>query len=132
METFTHDPDRDPALSGALRDAYGPVPAIDFARLRGAVMDQAELPLARARRSRPAPFGGRFRSLVPLAAAAGIAGTALALSFHSPAATHGGRGVSQADRQQVEQILNESVPDVSDLVSGQTGSEELLNGAIGS
>ena len=126
MDTF----ERDPGLAGALRDAYGPVPEIDFDRLRAGVMAQAELPLARARRKRRGGFGGRLRSLVPLAAAAGIAGTALALTFH-PGRERPDR-VSEADRQQVEQILDASVPDLGELVSGQSGGEELLNAAIGS
>jgi hypothetical protein len=32
----------------------------------------------------------------------------------------------------VEQILNESLPDVTELVASQAGSEQLLNAAIGS
>ena len=131
METHMRDPERDGELVGALRGAYGPVPEIDFDRLRAGVMAQAELPLARMRRERRGALGGRFRSLVPLAAAAGIAGTALALTFHPGRGDHP-RELSAADRQQVEQILNESVPDLGELVSGQSGGEELLNAAIGS
>ncbi|HEX6746272.1 MAG TPA: hypothetical protein VF092_03075 [Longimicrobium sp.] len=126
MENF----DRDPGLAGALRGAYGEVPEVDFDRLRGAVMAQAELPLARLRHERRRTLGGRFRALAPLAAAAGIAGAALALTVGS-GPTHP-REVSAADRQQVEQILDESVPDLGELVSGQSGGEEMLNAAIGS
>ena len=130
MQSTHHDPERDPVLAGALRDAYGPVPEIDFGRLRGSILAQAEMPLARARReqrARPAP---RFRAWVPLAAAAGVAGIAFALTVR-PVADRP-RHVSEADRQQVEQILDESVPDLSQLVSGQTGGDEMLNAAIGS
>jgi hypothetical protein len=134
METFTHDPGRDPALSAALRDAYGPVPEPDLARMRGALMERAELPLARLRReqrAQPQPVRRRFRSLVPFAAAAGVAGLALALGVHPPAAPHG-REVSAADRAQVEQILNESLPSPGEMLAGQGAGEDLLNAAIGS
>lgn len=130
MQPTPHDPDRDPVLAGALRDAYGPVPELDFERLRSTIVARAEMPLARVRReqrARPAP---RFRAWVPLAAAAGVAGIAFTLAVHPMAERP--RHVSEADRQQVEQILDESVPDLSQLVSGQTGGDELLNAAIGS
>jgi len=117
--------DRDPRLAAALRDAYGDPPEIDFPALRARVTAHAELPLARMRR--PQPRGWRpLRALVPLAAAAGIAGTAFALTRpHDPALT-------RADRQQVEQILEATTPALSDLVAPQEGSEEMLNAALGS
>jgi hypothetical protein len=131
MESWTHDddPGRDPALAAALRDAYGDPPEADWNALHGAVMARAELPLARLRRPRKSPWQVRFRALVPLAAAAGVVGTAFALGVREP--VHEPR-VTAADRAQVEQILNESMPDVTELVAGQTGSEQLLNAAIGS
>ncbi|HSU13107.1 MAG TPA: hypothetical protein VLK66_03330 [Longimicrobium sp.] len=133
METFTHDPDRDPVLSAALRDAYGEVPEPDFGRMRGALMARAELPLARLRREqRVQPARRRFRALVPLAAAAGVAGTALALTFHQPAAPRRDREVSAADRAQVEQILNESLPSPGEMLAGQGAGDDLLDAAIGS
>lgn len=121
MERF----DRDPQLAAALRDAYGDPPPIDFDALRAHVAAQAELPLARLRR--PQPRGWRpLRALVPLAAAAGIAGTTFALTRpHDPALT-------QADRQQVEQILEATTPALSDLVAPRDGGEEMLNAALGS
>jgi hypothetical protein len=131
MDNLSRAPERDPELASALRDAYGTAPEADFDALRGAVMARAELPLARMRREQPRTFGGRFRSLVPLAAAAGIAGTALALTLH-PGRTDRPHQVSEADRQQVEQILNESLPSPGELIAGQSGGEELLNAAIGS
>jgi hypothetical protein len=131
METWTHDDDlgRDPELAAALRDAYGDPPEPDWNALHGAVMARAELPLARLRRAeaKPSAWPARFRALVPLAAAAGIAGTALALRVREPEPR-----VTAADRAQVELILNESIPDLGELVTGQTGSEQLLNAAIGS
>jgi hypothetical protein len=127
METWTEDVERDPALQAALRGAYGDPPEADWNALRGAVMARAELPLARMRRTRRSPWQARFRALVPLAAAAGVVGTAFALGVQQPEPR-----VTAADRAQVEQILNESLPDVSDLVAGQAGSEQLLNAAIGS
>jgi len=118
---------RDPALSAALRDTYGEAPEIDFAALRGAVMARAELPLARMRREqRKAPWPMRFRALVPLAAAAGVVG-AFALGVQAPGTSRQPQ-VSEADRAQVEQILNESMPDVGEMVGG---GDQLLT-AVGS
>ena len=125
MESWTDD--RDPALQAALRDTYGDPPEADWDALRGAVMARAELPLARLRRTRRSPWPARFRALVPLAAAAGVVGTAFALGIHQPEPR-----VTAADRAQVEQILNESLPDVSELVAGPAGSDQLLSAAIGS
>lgn len=127
METWTEDVERDPALQAALRGAYGDPPEADWDALRGAVMARAELPLARMRRTRRSPWQTRFRALVPLAAAAGVVGTAFALGVHQPEPR-----VTAADRAQVELILNESLPDVSELVASQAGSEQLLDAAIGS
>ena len=127
MENVNDDFARDPQLSAALRDAYGEAPEIDFAALRGAVMARAELPLARTRRPQRRPaWPLPFRALVPLAAAAGVVG-AFALGVHLPGTSDQPR-VSEADRAQVEQILNESMPDVGDMVGG---SDQLLN-AVGS
>jgi len=122
-DTWTDDAGRDPELSAALRGAYGDPPEADWNALRGAVMVRAELPLARLRRERRTPWPARFRALVPLAAAAGVVATAFALGVHQPEPR-----VTAADRAQVEQILNESLPDVSELV----GSDQLLSAAIGS
>jgi len=132
MESWTHDGlERDPALAAALRDAYGDPPETDWDALRGAMVASAELPLARLRRtqrtSRQSPRQTRLRALVPLAAAAGVVGIAFALGAREPEPR-----ITAADRAQVEQILNESIPDVAELVTGQTGSEQLLNAAIGS
>ena len=121
MESWTDD--RDPALQAALRDAYGDPPEADWNALRGAVMARAELPLARLRRTRRSPWPARFRALVPLAAAAGVVGTAFAMGVHQPEPR-----VTAADRAQVEQILNESLPTPSELVE----SDQLLSAAIGS
>src|SRR6185436_12324588 len=123
MESWTDDTGRDPELRTALRGAYGDPPEADWDALRGAVMARAELPLAGLRRTRRSPWQARFRALVPLAAAAGVVGTAFALGVHQPE-----RRVTAADRAQVEQILNESIPDVAELV----GSDQLLSAAIGS
>src|SRR5689334_4534479 len=121
MERF----DRDPQLAAALRDAYGDPPEIDFTALRARVTAQAELPLARMRRSQPRGWRP-LRALVPLAAAAGIAGTAFALTRPHE------HTLTQADRQQVEQILEATTPALSDLVAPPEGSEDLLNAALGS
>ncbi|HKP75513.1 MAG TPA: hypothetical protein VJT67_08210, partial [Longimicrobiaceae bacterium] len=88
---------------------------------------RAELPLARMRlEQRKSRLPLRFRTLVPLAAAAGVVG-AFALGVQVPGTRHQPR-VSEADRAQVEQILDESMPDVGDMVGG---SDQLLT-AVGS
>jgi len=117
--------ERDPRLAAALRDSYGDVPEIDFAALHARITAQAELPLARMRKTQPRGWRP-LRALVPLAAAAGIAGTALVLTRPQE------KALTQADRQQVEQILNATTPALSDLVAPQGGSDELLNAALGS
>ncbi|HYH78254.1 MAG TPA: hypothetical protein VEX86_00605 [Longimicrobium sp.] len=122
MEAY---PERDPQLAAALRTAYGDPPEIDWTALRGRVAAQAELPLARRRHAQPRRWRP-LRALVPLAAAAGIAGAAFALT--RPAEPP----LTQADRQQVEQILNATTPALSDLVTAPGGSEELLSAALGS
>ena len=66
-------------------------------------------------------------SMDDVAAAAGVAATAFALGVHEPRPR-----LTAADQAQVEQILDASLPDVSELVTGQTGSEQLLDAAIGS
>jgi len=127
MESWSEHAGRDPALEAALRGAYGDPPEADWDALRGAVLARAELPLAGLRRKQRSPWQARFRALVPLAAAAGVVATAVALGVHEPQPR-----VTAADRAQVELILNESLPDVSELVSGQAGSEQLLDAALGS
>ena len=130
MDHPTEDFVRDPALGAALRDTYGDAPEIDFAALHGAVMARAELPLARMRRAKRNPWQARFRAFVPLAAAAGVVGTAFALGVTAPGG--GEPQLSEADRAQVEQILDASLPDVGELVVGQLSNEQLLNAAAGS
>jgi hypothetical protein len=122
--------EHDPELSAALRDTYGDAPEIDFAALRGAVMARAELPLARMRRGqRKSPWPARFRAFVPLAAAAGVVGTAFALGVQMPGTHRTPHDtVTEAERAQVEQILNESLPTVDQLVGG---NDQLLT-AVGS
>ena len=129
MDHPTDDFTRDPALGAALRDSYGAAPEIDFAALQGAVMARAELPLARMRRGTRSPWQARFRAFVPLAAAAGVVGTAFALGVTAPG---GEPPLTAAEQAQVEQILDASLPDVGELVVGQLSNEQLLNAAAGS
>ncbi|HET7229331.1 MAG TPA: hypothetical protein VFJ16_04980 [Longimicrobium sp.] len=117
--------ERDPRLAAALRDTYGDAPEIDFAALRARVTAQAELPLARMRKTQPRGWRP-LRALVPLAAAAGIVGATLVLTRPQE------KPLTQADHQQVEQILEATTPALSDLVAPQGGSDELLNAALGS
>jgi len=128
MESF----DRDPQLAGALRDSYGDPPEIDWNALRGRVAAQAELPLARLRHAQPQAVPPQtqarrwrpLRALVPLAAAAGIAGTAFTLTRPQE------KPLTQADRQQVEQILDATTPALADMVD--PGGEAALSAALGS
>jgi len=126
MESF----DRDPRLAAALRESYGDPPEIDWNALRARVAAQAELPLARLRHAQPQavqPQARRWRplrALVPLAAAAGIAGTAFTLTRPQE------KPLTQADRQQVEQILDATTPALADMVD--PGGEAALSAALGS
>jgi hypothetical protein len=127
MESWNDETGHDPELVAALRRAYGEPPEIDWTALHGVVTARAELPLARLRHTRRSPWAARFSALVPLAAAAGVVATVFALGTKQPESP-----VTAADRAQVEQILDASLPDVSELVAGQTASDQLLNAAIGS
>jgi hypothetical protein len=125
---LTRDPERDAALSAALRGAMGDVPEPDWDRLRSSVAARAEMPLARRRRdARPRP-GTRARSLLPLAAAAGVAGLAISLATlrqEPPPLT-------EADRQMVEQIVDAQLPDVDPLLSGEAAREALIEAMVDS
>jgi hypothetical protein len=116
--------ERDPVLGAALRDLRGDAPAVDWDALRARVAAEAELPLARRRRARAT--GRRLRTVLPLAAAAGIAAIALtALPDRRPS-------LSQADEAVVEEILELSVPgEVGALMTGEAADEALLE-AVGS
>lgn len=125
---LTRDPERDAALSAALRGAMGDVPEPDWDRLRSSVAARAELPLARRRReARPRPWT-RARSLLPLAAAAGIAGLALSLTLR-PADPP---PLTEADRRMVEQIVDAQLPDVDPLLSGEAAREALIEAMVDS
>jgi hypothetical protein len=114
---------RDPVLGAALRDLYGDAPPLDLDALRARVAAEAELPLAR-RRGRPLSRG--LRTVLPLAAAAGIAAVALvAFPSRKPA-------LSQADAAVVEEILELSVPgEVGALMSGEAADQALLEAVDG-
>ena len=77
--------ERDPALAAALRGMDGDAPAMDWDALRARVTAQAELPLARRRRTLSIRRG--FRAIVPLAAPRGspprFSGLAPSSSAHS-------------------------------------------------
>ena len=129
MTDFDRDPARDPELGLALRGALGEVPDdVDWDGLRGSITAQAELPLARLRRAPRTGGRWRMRSFVPLAAAAGIAGAALALTLSpgDPAP------LSAEDRQMVEQVVDASLSEADPLLTGEAATEALLEGAVGS
>jgi hypothetical protein len=111
--------DRDPALAAALRGMDGDAPAMDWDALRARVTAQAELPLARRRRTMS--VRRTLRAVVPLAAAAGIAAVAL-----------GGipgreKTLSQEERAVVEEILTLSTPDqVGLLMTGEAAEQAML------
>jgi hypothetical protein len=126
---LTRDPERDAALSAALRGAMGDVPEPDWDRLRSSVASRAEMPLARRRReARPRPWT-RARSLLPLAAAAGIAGLAVSLATLRPADPP---PLTDADRRMVEQIVDAQLPDVDPLLTGEAASDALIEAMVDS
>jgi hypothetical protein len=110
---------RDPMLGAALRGLRGDAPDVDWDALRARVAAEAELPLARRRRGRA--LGRRLRTVLPLAAAAGIAAVALTtFPDRSPA-------LSRADEAVVEEILRLSVPgEVGALMTGEAADQALL------
>lgn len=110
---------RDPALAAALRGLDGDAPALDWDALRARVTAQAELPLARRRRT--LSFRRGLRAIVPLAAAAGIAAVALGrLPGREPP-------LSQEERAVVEEILTLSTPDqVGSLMTGEAAEQAML------
>jgi hypothetical protein len=111
--------ERDPVLGAALRELHGEAPSVGWDALRARVAAEAELPLARRRRARSLSRG--LRTVLPLAAAAGIAAVAIAtLPDREPR-------LSQAEAAVVEEILDLSVPgEVGALISGEAADEALL------
>jgi hypothetical protein len=115
---------RDPALAAALHDAAGaPAPGVDWDALRARISADAQMPLARRRQSRRTAV--RLRALLPLAAAAGVAGLALAtIPDRTPPA------VTPQERTEIQAALRESLPDqVALLISGEAAEAALLQSA---
>jgi hypothetical protein len=119
-----HDPERDESLAALLRDAAEPVPAMDWDAMRTRIAAAAELPLARARRRAQPRRGSLLRALLPLAAAAGIAGGYVALR---PAPSRDG------DQAMVDEMVAASLPETVDqLISGEAAQGALLEVVAGS
>ncbi|HEY7767550.1 hypothetical protein [Longimicrobium sp.] len=115
---------RDPALAAALHDAaVASAPEVDWDALRARISADARMPLARRRQSRRTAV--RLRALLPLAAAAGVAGLALAtIPDRSPP------GVTPQERTEIQAALRESLPDqVALLISGDAAEAALLESA---
>jgi hypothetical protein len=114
---------RDPALAAALRGMDEDAPAMDWDALRARVTAQAQLPLARRRRTLSIRRG--VRAIVPLAAAAGIAAVALrGLPGREPP-------LSQEEAAVVEEILTLSTPDqVGLLMTGEAAEQALLEAVV--
>ncbi|HYR09414.1 MAG TPA: hypothetical protein VEQ60_16635 [Longimicrobium sp.] len=114
---------RDPALAAALRGVDDDAPQMDWDALRARVTAQAELPLARRRRTLSMRRG--LRAIVPLAAAAGIAAVALrVVPGPEPA-------LSQEERAVVEEILTLSTPDqVGLLMTGEAAEQAMLEAVV--
>ena len=116
---------RDPELGAALRALRPEAPEPDWTALRARVTAGAELPLARRRRARALSRG--VRTVLPLAAAAGIAAVAL-----TGLPGGGGERLSQADQAMVEEILELSVPEqVGALMTGEAADRALLEAVEG-
>ena len=126
---MTPDFDRDPELAVLLRGAAPepPAHAVDWERLRGAVVERAELPLAALRRD-AAPARPRTRLWLPLGAVAGLAAAAsMALMVRTAPAP-----LPAEERRMVDAIVAESVPDnVDQLLSGAAAEGALLQAAVG-
>jgi hypothetical protein len=117
------DLSRDPALAALHEAAAEPAPEVDWEALRGRISADARMPLARRRQSRRTAV--RLRALLPLAAAAGIAGLALAAvpGRRAPA-------VTPQERREIQAALRESLPDqVGLLISGEAAEAALLESA---
>lgn len=118
------DVSRDSVLAAALHDAAGaPAPEVHWEGLRARISGEARMPLARRRQSRRT--AGRLRALLPLAAAAGVAGLALAaVPDRRPPA------VTPQERTEIQAALRESLPDqVALLISGEAAEAALLESA---
>jgi len=118
------DVSRDPVLGAALHDAAGaPAPEVDWEALRARISADARMPLARRRQPRRTAV--RLRALLPLAAAAGVAGLALAtVPDRRPPA------VTPQERTEIQAALRESLPDqVALLISGEAAEAALLESA---
>jgi hypothetical protein len=112
---------RDPELGAALRALRADAPEPDWGALRARLAVEAELPLARRRRARS--VSRALRTVLPLAAAAGIA----ALALTALPARDDGR-LRQADEAMVEEILDLSVPEqVGALLTGEAADRALLD-----
>lgn len=121
---FDHDPERDESLAALLRDAADPVPAMDWDAMRSRITAAAELPLAQARRRHQPRRGSLLRALLPLAAAAGIAGGYIALR-PGP--------VADGDQALVDEMVEASLPETVDqLISGEAAQGALLEVVAGS
>ena len=118
------DVSRDPVLAAALNDPAGaPAPEVDWEALRARISADARMPLARRRQ--PRRTADRLRALLPLAAAAGVAGLALATvpDGRPPA-------VTPQERTEIQAALRESLPDqVAQLISGEAAEAALLESA---
>jgi hypothetical protein len=111
--------ERDPLLA-ALRDEPRAEP--DWDLLRGRVAAAAELPLARRRAALGGTGSRRLRALLPLAAAAGIAGLAWTALDRRPAP------LTPAERSEIDAAVAEGLPDqVRLLLSGEAAEAALLD-----
>ena len=121
---FNHDPERDWEPGTLLRESAEQPPAVDWDALRGRITAAAELPLARQRRARRHPLAPLLRTLLPLAAAAGVAGAYVSLRPAQP---------SLDDQAMIEQMVEASLPEsVDQLITGEAAQGVLLEVVAGS
>jgi hypothetical protein len=119
---FDHDPERDPQLAALLGDSP---PQVDWDALRGRIAAAAELPLAQQRRAhRRGPLTPLLRTLIPLAAAAGLVTAYVSRRPAEP---------SPAEQAMIEQMVEASLPETVDqLITGEAAQGALLEVVAGS
>lgn len=125
----------DPVLAAAMAELRADLPQeMDWDRLRNAINERAQLPLARRRLRAPLEF---LRPLIPLSAAAGVAfllwaSPTMLEQLRAPAAMTESTAALEEDAILVEALGGDlSEQEFRLLVTGRSNPEALLAFAIG-